>query len=237
MERRVRAGDRACNQLVAANIGLVGHVVRQYWSANDSVEDLMQEGAIGLLRAIERLDYSRGYKFSTYAVWWIRQAVNRAVSQDALIRTPVHQYEKMRKYLRVRNNLEKRGAKNPAVEEIAAETGLKISKIRELERTSRQRTLLSLDEPMGDDGGRSFHDVLSAGVSSDPQHQVALRQRRDYLERMLNRLSDRERKTLMWRLGWEGEPSRTLQEIADIFGISKERVRQIEGVAIRSLRL
>lgn len=238
MERRIRVGEAAYDRLVCRNLGLVGYVVNKYWTAtgNPTDDDLVQEGSIGLMRAIDKFDYRRGHKFSTYAVWWIRQAVNRAVAGDALIRLPAHQHEKVRIYLRARNSLEKQGVEWTP-ERIAAETGLKVAKVRQLEQNSRQRTLVSLDEPIaGDNEGRSLHDTLKSGSVFDPQYQIVKQQKRYYLEQMLNRLPDRERQTLMWRVGWNGESPRKLQEIADVFGVSKERVRQIESKALRSLR-
>ncbi len=234
MRRRVRAGKDAHNTMFLKNQGLVASVVRRYTQANRSHhDDLLQEGSIGLLKAIDKFDYRKGYKFSTYAIWWIRQAVGHAVAECSLIRTPVGRHEKIRKYLSAKSSLKKNGIE-ATPERIAAETGFKLSLVLKLAENHRLQNLVSLDCPLGGDD-RPLHEFLPSRMA-DPQAELLLAQRQQQLGQMLNRLPQREREVLMLRNGFGNEQPLRLQDIAGMVGVSKERVRQIEQKAISTLR-
>jgi RNA polymerase primary sigma factor len=236
LARRKDLGDEVAKQrLIEANLRLVMSITRHFTRAEVPLLDLIQEGNLGLMRAVEKFDYRLGYKLSTYATWWIRQSITRALAdQGRTIRLPVHVAEQVRRAMRARRHLAQKLNRDPSIEEIAAESGFTPARVEELFELVADT--VSLETPVGD--GESMYADLIEDVSSDSPDTVTSRTARSAeLARALCLLDDRMRQVLMRRFGLDGEAPQTLEELGIELGITRERVRQIETRALRQLRL
>ncbi|HYN87939.1 MAG TPA: RNA polymerase sigma factor [Ardenticatenaceae bacterium] len=235
LEREVRRGNLARDHLTKANSRLVVSIAKKYMGQGVHVLDLIQEGNLGLMRAVEKFDYKRGYKFSTYATWWIRQAITRAIAdQGRTIRVPVHMSDRIRKLYRVSRELEQRLGREPTPKEIAKEMDLTPQKVRWMLRISRRP--LSLEKPVGEEGDSELGSFIEDEDSPPPAELAASTLLRQELERALNTIDPREARILRLRFGLIDGRAHTLEELGQKFGLTRERIRQIEGEALRRLR-
>jgi len=236
LAKRITAGDmQAKAKIVESNMRLVVSIAKAYRSSGIPFEDLIQEGAIGLMTAAERFDPKRGYRFSTYATQWIRQAIGRAVDNKAKsIRLPAHVSESLRKIDKVRAELRRELGEDPTPEQLAARTGLSTRKVLILLGTTQEP--ISLDMPVGDEGDTSLGSLLYDKTAPDPQEELIDHEMREQIELMLALLDDRERLIMRKRFGFDGNETYVLQQIGEELNISRERVRQIEAQALRKLR-
>ena len=233
--RARRAVARAKSDLVEANLRLVVTIARQYQRFDVPLLDLVQEGNLGLIRAADRFEYRRGHRFSTYAGWWIKQAIRRALlGQGKPIRMPAHLAETRSQVVRARRELVQELGRDPTPEEIAERSGLAIEKVRIIGELALEP--LSLDAPMSDDGDACFGDLL-AGDSPMADDELARRRLTEHTRELLDSLPAREREVLMRRYGLDGDEDETLEEIGQSFSVSRERIRQIEAKALEKLRL
>jgi RNA polymerase primary sigma factor len=235
LARRKDAGDEAAKKrLIEANLRLVMSITRNYTRAGVPLLDLIQEGNLGLIRAVEKFDYRMGFKLSTYATWWIKQAVSRALAdQGRTIRLPTHVAERVRRLLRVRRQLAQKLSREPTPAELAKETGEKEEKVVEL--LGLVDDPVSLDSPVGD-GESFFADLIEDESSAQPDERTAIEHRHGELARALARLTPRMQRVLVLRFGLDGEGARTLEDIGAELGVTRERVRQLESRALRELR-
>jgi RNA polymerase primary sigma factor len=236
LARRKDLGDEAAKQrLIEANLRLVMSITRHFTRAEVPLLDLIQEGNLGLMRAVEKFDYRLGYKLSTYATWWIRQAITRALAdQGRTIRLPVHVAEQVRRAMRARRQLAQRLNRDPSTEEIAKEAGFTPERIVELFELVTDP--VSLETPVGD-GESLYADLLEDVKSESPEGVTAQTARSAELALALAALDERMQQVLLRRFGLDGEPPQTLEELGTELGITRERVRQIETRALRQLRL
>ncbi len=230
-----RGDNRAKDRLIRSNLRLVISIAKHYYTQEMDFLDLIQEGNTGLIRAVEKFDYRRGFKFSTYATWWIRQAITRAIAnQDRNIRIPVHMIEKINKLARTERKLLQETGKEPSDHDLAAELDMEPEELRELRRIAQRTT--SLETPVGDEGDAELGDFIRSQDTPDPADQVSRIIAEQSLAKVLKTMDERERKVIELRFGFKGEQPRTLAEVSARFNVSRERIRQIEAIALKKIK-
>ena len=236
LARRIERGDAAARQkLIESNLRLVVSIARRHVGRGMPLLDLIQEGNLGLMRAVEKFDYRRGFKFSTYATWWIRQAITRAMAdQSRTIRVPVHMVEHIQTFVRVQRLLVQEIGREPTPEEIAVEMGVTLAKVREIQRISQEPA--SLHQAVGDEGDSQLGDFVEDTQSAAPAEEVAGIVQREEVVAVLGLLSYRERHVLRLRFGLDDGRPRTLEEVGQVFGVTRERIRQIESRTLAKLK-
>jgi RNA polymerase primary sigma factor len=235
LERQVQEAERARQHLIKANFRLVVSIAKKYIGRGVSFLDLIQEGNIGLIRAVEKFDHHRGYKFSTYATWWIRQAITRAIAdQGRTIRVPVHMCERINKVSRVSRQLMQELGREANPEEIAAELGTTSRKVERIIKISQRP--LSLEQPVGEEQDSHLGDFIEDQTTVGPTDAASMQLLKEQMEDILTSLSPREGRVLQLRFGLTDGHSHTLEEVGQKFGVTRERIRQIEAKALRKLR-
>ena len=235
LQKDLDAGDEAKKRLAEANLRLVVSIAKRYVGRGMLFLDLIQEGNLGLIKAVEKFDYRKGYKFSTYATWWIRQAITRAIADQArTIRIPVHMVETINKLIRVSRQLLQELGREPSPEEIAAEMNMPVERVREILKISQEP--VSLETPIGEEEDSHLGDFIQDDNVPVPADAAAFTLLKEQLEEVLGTLTEREQKVFTLRFGLEDGRARTLEEVGKEFNVTRERIRQIEAKALRKLR-